>query len=74
MEFDYSKLRGKIAEKFRTQSRFAKEMGMSDRMMSLKLNNRVYFRQDEMFRAAQLLAFPVEDMYLYFFALKVKEL
>ena len=38
MEFDYSKLYGKIAEKFRTQSRFAKEMGMSkERIRQIKI-------------------------------------
>ena len=38
MAFDYSKLRGKIVEKFGTQTEFSKAMNLSERTMSLKLN------------------------------------
>ena len=48
MSFNYSKLRGKIKEKFATQSAFAKELGISSVSLSAKLNNRVEFSQMEM--------------------------
>ena len=38
MAFDYSKLKGKIVEKFQTQQAFAKAMELSERSLSLKLN------------------------------------
>ena len=37
--FDYSKLKGRIVEKFKTQGNFASINQLSDRSMSLKLNN-----------------------------------
>ena len=45
--FDYSKLRGRIVEMFGTQCKFAEANGISDRSMSLKLNNGIGLSQDE---------------------------
>jgi hypothetical protein len=39
MEFDYSKLNGRIVEIFGTQLNFSVAMGLSERSISLKLNN-----------------------------------
>ena len=41
MAYDYSKLLGRITEKFGTQARFSGAMGMSERSLSLKLNSKV---------------------------------
>ena len=41
MCFDYSKLRGRIIEKFGNQSKFAVAMGWSERTMSLKITGNV---------------------------------
>ena len=48
MAFDYSKLKGKIVEVFGTQSNFAKAVGMSERTLSCKLNNKIPFTQPAM--------------------------
>lgn len=67
MAYDYSKLRGRIVEKYGTQSRFAKALRMSERSLSLKLNNQRYFTQEEISLATDLLDIPKIEMQLYFF-------
>lgn len=55
IEFDYRKLKGKIVEKYETQSKFAEENGISNRSMSLKLNNGIGLSQEEIMRWCTLL-------------------
>ena len=52
MAYDYSKLLGRITEKFGTQARFSGAMGMSERSLSLKLNSKVPFKQPEISKAS----------------------
>ena len=73
MAFDYSKLRGKIREIFKTQSAFVEAMGMSTTYLSEKLNNKVQFSQKEIDRACDLLQIAKEEIPIYFFTPKVKE-
>ena len=73
MGFNYSKLRGKIREKFGTQEKFAKELGISSVSLSAKLNNRVEFTQLEIDKICELLEIPKEQIPEYFFTIKVKE-
>lgn len=72
MLYDYSKLNGRIIEKCGTQAIFAERMGTSERTISLKLNNKVAWKQPEMQKAAKVLDFPETDIQLYFFAMKVQ--
>lgn len=72
MAFDYSKLRGKIVEKFGTQTEFSKAMNLSERTMSLKLNGERTWKQDEICKAVGLLELSNEDIQDYFFTLKVQ--
>lgn len=72
MAFDYSKLRGRIVEKFDTQGAFAKAIGLSQRSLSLKLQGKLFFRQDEIERAINLLCIKPEDIDKYFFAQNVQ--
>lgn len=67
MEYDYSKLVGKIAEKFRTQGRFSAAMGMSERTLSLKMNNKIDFKQDEIIKACEILEIEHSEIPAYFF-------
>lgn len=71
MAFDYSKLRGKIREKFKTQARFANSMGFSGGTLSTKLNNAAEFTQHEIKRACLLLSIGQAEISLYFFTRKV---
>lgn len=72
MIFNYSKLNGKIVEVCGTQSKFAELMGLSERTISLKLNNKIMFKQDEILKAIKILQVPVGDMQEYFFQAKVQ--
>lgn len=68
MSYDYSKLKGKIVEVFKTQKNFAKEMEWSERTLSLKLNGGVFWKQDEITKAMELLCIEEKHINEYFFA------
>lgn len=70
--YDYSKLCGKITEVCGTQARFAAKMGVSEHSISLKLNNKVDFKQTEIVRAAGILGISAADYGVYFFAVNVQ--
>jgi len=70
--YDYSKLLGRITEKFGTQTKFAEAMELSERSLSLKLNGKVGFKQNEITKAYPLLDLSETDITSYFFTLKVQ--
>ncbi len=72
MAYDYSKLLGRIVEKFGTQSKFSGAFGLSERSLSLKLNGQRAFKQPEITKACALLEINEADIPAYFFALKVQ--
>lgn len=72
MAYDYSKLNGRIVEVCGTQAAFAERMNLSERSVSLKLNNKVPWKQPEMQKAARVLGFPKVEIQTYFFTMKVQ--
>lgn len=72
MAYNYRKLLGRITEVYGTQGSFAAAMNMSERTLSLKLNNLRRFKQDEITLACQLLKIPVEEIPVYFFTQDVQ--
>ena len=72
MAFDYNKLRGRIVEKFGNQSEFANAMGLSERTISLKINGKRPWKQEEILKAIQILGLTDDDIQDYFFTLKVQ--
>ena len=72
VSFDYSKLAGKIKEKFGTQGNFAKAMELSERSLSLKMNSRMPWKQTEILKASVILDIDTEQVHLYFFTEKVQ--
>lgn len=69
--FDYSKLKGRIVEKFGTQGRFAAANQLTDRSMSLKLNNGIGLSQEEVLKWCRMLDIDIMDIPDYFFKQKV---
>lgn len=72
MSYNYSKLRGKIIEVYGNYKNFAKDMDISERTLSLKLNSKVFWKQNEIEKALNLLKINKEEMSLYFFNLCVQ--
>ncbi|BFK81283.1 DUF739 family protein [Clostridium baratii] len=73
MKFDYSKLRGRIREKFGTQDNFAKALEIGRVSLSQRLNNHLEFTQEEINNACELLEINKNDIAKYFFAIKVQK-
>ena len=73
MDYDYSKLMGKIKEKYKTQAAIAKEMGMGESTLNLKLNNKAEWSQNEMKMAMFYLEVSTDLIEDYFFSHKSLE-
>ena len=67
IQFDYSKLRGRIREKCGTNSNFASQLGCSDNTLSAKLNHLSEFDQTEIVKSLRILELSVKDIPAYFF-------
>ena len=74
MAYNYKKLLGKIVEVFGSQYEFAKAMNVSERSLSLKLNNKVNFKQPEITRACELLHITSAEISDYFFTEEVQNI
>lgn len=74
MEFDYSKLRGRMVEMFGSTSAVAEKIGMSKAAMSSRLNNATPFKDSEIFSlcATDCLDIPDSEIVAYFFTPKVR--
>lgn len=72
MKFNYNKLKGKIVEAYETQAAFAQKMGLSERTLSLKLNNKRFWKQSEISKAIKLLHISEEEISVYFFTCEVQ--
>lgn len=73
MSFDYSKLKGRIIERYGSQAKFAKAMGWSERTMSKKINGDISWKQSDICTAMALLGLAESDVQLYFFKVKVQD-
>lgn len=72
MAFNYQKLLGRITEKMGSQAEFARRMELSERTISLKLNGKVQFKQNEIVKASNLLEIDNSDIAAYFFTVYVQ--
>lgn len=66
MEFDYSKLRGRIVEKFGSIEAFSSETSITNISVSKKLNNKVPISRADMIEWSKLLEIPVEEYGLFY--------
>ena len=71
MAFDYSKLKGRIIEKFGTQTNFVNKFGVSENTFSLKMNNKLRFSTDDIIKISDMLEIDGDDIGAYFFTTKV---
>ena len=67
----YSALRGRIVEKFGSLGAFAKAVGITRAMLSLKINGHSQFTQQQISDYAKLLDIPTKDIGRFFFASKL---
>lgn len=67
MSYNYRKLSGRIVEVFGTQAKFAEAMELSERTISLKMNNKRPWTQTEITKASNLLNIKGENISDYFF-------
>ena len=72
MAFNNQKLLGRITEKMGSQAEFARRMELSERTISLKLNGKVPFKQNEIVKASNLLEIDNSDIAAYFFTVYVQ--
>jgi len=71
-EYNYNKLRGRIREcGYRTESEFARQIRMTPASLSLKLNSRLNFTQDDILTIIGVLDIGESDVGKYFFCCHV---
>ena len=69
--FDYSKLDGRITEKFGTRRAFAKEIGITESNLSNKLNHKASVLTGDILTWSAALGIEVDEIGAYFFTQKV---
>ncbi len=73
MEFDYSKLLGRIKECGFNQTSLAKQVKISVSTLSEKLNNKYAFTMKEIDAICKALDISKEEIGVYFFTQKVQK-
>lgn len=63
----YAKLRGRIVEKFGSQSAFAAKLEWREALLSAKLNNKSKWEFSDVMKVCELLEIPVNEAHIYFF-------
>lgn len=72
--FDTNKLRGRIVEKFGSQTAFSQVVGNATSYISLYLCGKTVLSQDTIAKWAAALDIPPEELDAYFFTPKVHEM
>ena len=67
IQFNYSKLKGRIIEKCGTQKAFAELLGINVSTLTSKLLGYTYFTQDEIMKSIEILDIAPSEVFLYFF-------
>ena len=73
MNYDYSKLKGKIRELGITQNEYARYIGITEQSLILRFKNKRRFRQEEMQKTMELFEEPIKNVHIYFFTQKVQK-
>jgi len=74
VKFDYSKLIGRIIEKFGSRKAFAEACGFSENTISKKLSGKMGITTNDIvnWSSPELLDIAIPDIPEYFFAIKVQ--
>lgn len=67
MSYTYSKLRGRIVEKYRTQENFAQEVGLTKNALSRKMTGKTQISQTDIEKWMVLLDIDKDAIGDYFF-------
>ena len=73
MMYNYSKLLGRFKEKGITQERVAELIGRTETTVSLKINGRAFFTQQEIDILCETLDIPDAEIKSYFFTKQVQK-
>ena len=73
-EFDRSKLRGRIVEKFGTAKAFAHAIGKTEQTVTAKMTGKSGLSQDDICNWCNTLDLTIDDIGPYFFAPKLSKL
>lgn len=71
MDYDYSKLRGRVVEKFGTYSAFADALQTHKSQVSAKLNGKIDITKDDIENWSRTLQIDREDYGTFYFTPKV---
>lgn len=71
--YDYSKLLGRIKEKYGTRENLVKEITISSTSLNLRLNNKLKFDQQDIKELCIALDIKEEEIPDYFFKEKVRK-
>ncbi len=71
--YDYSKLLGRIKEKYGTRENLVKEITISSTSLNLRLNNKLKFDQQDIKELCIALDIEEEEIPDYFFKEKVRK-
>lgn len=71
--FDYSKLRGRIREKFGTYDAVSRKLSYGQTTLSQKLNSKIFFSQRDILELAPVLEISDNEIPEYFFKEKVRK-
>lgn len=71
--FDYSKLKGRIVEKYGSQKNFYKALGWNNSSLAMKLAGKTKFTIYEIPMLCEMLEIPIEQLGVYFFTQSTKE-
>ena len=67
IQYNYSKLSGRMKEYGYAQESLSKGIGVSETTLNLSLNNKRNFKQDEMLKICELLHISNDGLTEYFF-------
>ena len=68
MPFNYSKLKGRIIEKYGSMTNFSEKLGVSKQALSRKMNGNINFSRNDILKWCELLDIDQSEIGIYFFA------